>query len=188
MRDKKSCAYKTANKPTGKSVTAYKASFFHSSLFCIISMIVAAKANIIINTEKIKNVTPSINFCGRVFLKSFSRKGDVRIDKNRITDVKVNVRDITSLTVKMTKKVWCRRTGVPVSDFEPPGTVYAAAKATVAMRTATIVQFWAVFLSHSWAFWWSSLLFSSKTCLAVWPLLFRWLKKWSEHIFSIRCK
>ena len=167
--------YEIANTPTGKSATLYKAIFFHSSLLCIISMIVAANANIIIDMEKNKNVTPSISFRGREFLKSFSWKFDVRIDIKRITDVKVNVRESTSAMVKMAKKVLLRRTGVPVSGFEPPGTVYTAAKATVALWSATIVQFCAVFLSQSWAWLWSSLLFSAKTCSAVWPLIFKWL-------------
>ncbi|KAK3016441.1 hypothetical protein RJ639_007796 [Escallonia herrerae] len=54
---------------------------------------VAANANIIIETKKIRKVTPSINFCRRDCLKSFNRKGDVRIERKVITNVKANMRE-----------------------------------------------------------------------------------------------
>ncbi|KAK2990318.1 hypothetical protein RJ640_003590 [Escallonia rubra] len=64
-----------------------------SPLLVVRKIKVAANANIIIETKKIRKVTPSINLCGRDCLKSFNRKGDVRIERNVITNVKANVRE-----------------------------------------------------------------------------------------------
>ena len=89
---------------TGRKAAAYKAIFVHCCLLRIIRMIVAANESIIIATETRRSDTPSISFCGRDDLKSCNWNDDVKIDKNVITDVRVNVRERTSLIVNMTKK------------------------------------------------------------------------------------
>jgi hypothetical protein len=67
------------------------------------------------DTERNKNVKPSISLFGREFLKSAIRNGDVTIERNMTTDVKANERDSTSVTVNTTKKGCFWRTGKPVS-------------------------------------------------------------------------
>jgi hypothetical protein len=77
-------------------------------------MIVAPNATIIIATERNRNVKPTINLLGSVCLKSLNRNGDVRIERKVTTDVKANVRESTSVTVKTTKNGLLTRTGTPV--------------------------------------------------------------------------
>lgn len=108
---------------TGSNEAVYRATFVHSFLLFVIRITVAANANIIIDTDKIRSVTPSIRICGRDCLKSFKRNGDVRIRRKKITDVKANVRERTSVKVKTTKKGRLRRIGKPVLWLGPPGIV-----------------------------------------------------------------
>jgi hypothetical protein len=89
---------------TGKKERAYRRTFPQLSPFSNMRRTVAANDTIIMDTEKNKNENPSINLLGRECLKSASRNGDVRIERNITTDVKANERDNTSVTVKTTKK------------------------------------------------------------------------------------
>jgi hypothetical protein len=66
--------------------------------------IVAANDIIIIDTERNRNVKPSISLLGRECLKSIIRNGDVRIERNITTDVKAQARESTSVAVKTKKK------------------------------------------------------------------------------------
>ena len=67
-------------------------------------MIVAENAIIIIETERNRNVKPSISLLGSECLKSSNRNGAVRIERNIITEVKANTGESASIAVKTTKK------------------------------------------------------------------------------------
>lgn len=114
----------------------------------MVRMIVAANVSIIVAMERKRKVKPSVSFHGSDSQKSCSWNGDVRMDRNITTAVNELARDITSVTVNTKKKGSFRKTGRPVSWSVPPGRVYAAAKATVAKRTATREHESAVRFSH----------------------------------------
>ncbi|CAK7351519.1 unnamed protein product [Dovyalis caffra] len=86
-------------------------------------IIVAPNDTIIMATERNRNVKLNINLFGSVCLKSLNRNGDVRIERNVTTEVKANVRESTSVTVKTTNNGLLRRRGTPVLSSGPPGTV-----------------------------------------------------------------
>ena len=96
---------------TGNKATEHKATLVHCPLFRIISITVAAKATIIIETDRIKSVNPSMTFRGRDCLKSSIRKDEVRIERNVMTEVKAKMRESTSVMVKITKNGWLTRRG-----------------------------------------------------------------------------
>ena len=92
----------------------------------MISIIVAAKASIVTAAEKNRKVKPSVCLCGREMRKSRSSNGEVtqvRIERNKATEVNELARERTSMTVKTKNKGSCSRMGTPVSRLEPPGTV-----------------------------------------------------------------
>lgn len=110
---------------------------------------VAPNAIIIIQTETNRNADPSDSLFGSSCLKSRNRNGDDKTERNMTTEAKEDVSDRTSVTVKTTKRGFFLRTGSPVLSSEPPGKVYMAAKATVAIRTATTEQPSTVCFNHS---------------------------------------
>ena len=67
-------------------------------------MIVAENDIIIIETERKRNVKPSMSLLGSECLKSSNRNGAVRIERNITTEVKAQVSESTSVAVKTTKK------------------------------------------------------------------------------------
>ena len=106
---------------TGKNATEYKAILVHSCLLCIKRITIAANASIIIDTERINNVIPSIRFWGRECLKSLNRNDEVRMEWNVMTDVYANVRERTSVKAKITKNGWSRRVGNRCFDWDLQG-------------------------------------------------------------------
>lgn len=61
-RDRYRGEYEIAKRVTGRNATEYSTIFVHLSLLRIMRTIVAANATIIIETERIKNVKPSMSF------------------------------------------------------------------------------------------------------------------------------
>lgn len=155
-------------------------------LCLIISTSVAEKATIMAVTEKNNVVRPKTSFNGRDILKSCSCIVDVMMDKKTTTEVSEKQRDNASEVAKTEKGVVLRSRGRPAL-LEPPGTVQAHVKATVAISTATIVQACAVLISHSCPSCTSCLCFSVNNSWAVLLSLFRWLMKYTGTIFCTRC-
>ena len=99
---------------TGKKDREYRIILVHLCLLRIMRTIVAENDIIIIEMERNRNVNPNISLLGREFLKSISRNGAVRIERNITTAIKANVRESTSVPVKTKNKGSERRTGRPV--------------------------------------------------------------------------
>ena len=85
-------------------------------------------------------VSPNTNFDGNDTRKSISVKRDVRIDKKINIEEEEENSAIASDMKNTLNQILFKRIGVPVSWLLPPGTVKAAAKTTVVINVATIIQ------------------------------------------------
>lgn len=150
-------------------------------------MSVDAKASMVTATEKKRKVKPRMSFRGRECRKSWSSNGDVRIERNMTSDVSELARDRASVMMKTKKKpLWISR-GCPFLSSLPPGTVKAAAKATVAISPATVEHDSEVRFSQSCASLRSSPCVRRKYSLGV-SFLVSSRPRWDGIILSTFCK
>lgn len=90
-----------ANMHTGKNAAQYvkvEVHVFPSNLILI--KIVALNDSIVVAMEKNNKAKPAINFRGRDFRKSHISQGDVRIERNIITEAREPTRATISMIVK----------------------------------------------------------------------------------------
>ncbi|TXG48380.1 hypothetical protein EZV62_027674 [Acer yangbiense] len=101
---------------------------------------VAQKTTIIAAIDMNRVKIPRTNFMGNSQRKSSSANRAVRIDKKVIIEHEEHTRDMGSNMENIMNETFLRTFGEPVPSLTPPGTVKAAAKATVAIRVATIMH------------------------------------------------
>ena len=129
----------SANMNTGQNAAEHRRiiGIFRSPSKRMMRTIVDVNVNMVAATEMKSNMKPNVSFLGSEARKSSSSKGDVRMERNVTTEVKEQVKERTSRAVKDMKRGEWSRIGKPLLSLVPPGTVKAAAKTTVATRTAT---------------------------------------------------
>lgn len=110
------------------------------------------KATIIVIIATKRNKSPQINFLGNDLRKSSMENREVRMDKKERIEEVEEAKDTASAMAKILNKVSRTKIGIPVPCPLPPGTVKAAAKTTVAIRVATSMHEFAVFIIHFSAF------------------------------------